>query len=420
MTLVGCYAPNPQAGSPCQDNGVCASGLVCSPATLTCEETAVEVPDAALDASSDSGDWAYRVPITFDAAAAATDAIVLIVLDGTFPYAHTAAGGADIRIGDELQGNGFEAAHWLEDWDPDGESRVWARVPAVVAGTNTIFAYYGNATVPTTDSFDAVFVDTLRTTADGTFGGAITRDAVLVEMGHTITVTPGAPLDITAAYVRVSGILDGDAAGHPGAMGPGAGGPSTNGGAGGGGHGGVGGLGGGEAGDIRGPGGVTYGEPMSETVDMGSGGGTTDQVLVGAIGGGAIRIAATRIIVRGTIRARGQAGTGDTRSGGGGGGGGVLLNASSIEHTGAISVAGGAGGPGPAAGNDGGGGGGGGRIKLFHRGDLVNMGTVNATFGIGGSGGDDAPGQPGVVGSSFVGTSTLAKPLPVVGAEQTL
>jgi hypothetical protein len=248
----------------------------------------------------------------------------------------------------------------------------------------------------------------------------LTRDAVIIEMGHTITVTPGAALDIVAPYVVVTGILDADAAGHPGAMGPGAGGASTTGGAGGGGHGGVGGVGGMDAADVPGPGGVVYGTQMSEDVDMGSGGGTTDVTTVGALGGGAIRIAASRIVVTGTIRARGQAGTGSARSSGGGAGGGVLLRATSIRRTGAITVAGGAGGIGPAAANDGAGGGGGGRIKIFDRGDLVNTGTLTITGGAGGAGGDTAPGQPGIAGTTFVGTSVLARTLPVVGSEDSL
>jgi len=37
----GCYAPHPSAGAPCAD-GVCPEGLVCSPATQTCERTAAD------------------------------------------------------------------------------------------------------------------------------------------------------------------------------------------------------------------------------------------------------------------------------------------------------------------------------------------------------------------------------------------
>jgi hypothetical protein len=46
--LAGCFAPHPGAGSPCPD-GTCPTGLVCSPATLTCEVTGMPRPDAATD-----------------------------------------------------------------------------------------------------------------------------------------------------------------------------------------------------------------------------------------------------------------------------------------------------------------------------------------------------------------------------------
>ncbi len=49
--LVGCYSPSPQPGAPCAD-GRCPAGLVCSPATNTCERSAIDapMPDAGPDA----------------------------------------------------------------------------------------------------------------------------------------------------------------------------------------------------------------------------------------------------------------------------------------------------------------------------------------------------------------------------------
>lgn len=49
--LAGCYSPTLPTGAPCT-NGVCPRGLVCSPATSTCELAAVE-GDAAIDVASD-------------------------------------------------------------------------------------------------------------------------------------------------------------------------------------------------------------------------------------------------------------------------------------------------------------------------------------------------------------------------------
>jgi hypothetical protein len=59
--LVGCYAPSPPTGAPCGDNTECPAGLVCSPATRTCEVTAVEPADAA------GGDAAGDAPVLADA-----------------------------------------------------------------------------------------------------------------------------------------------------------------------------------------------------------------------------------------------------------------------------------------------------------------------------------------------------------------
>lgn len=70
--LFGCYSPHPQAGAPCPD-GVCPTGLVCSPLTQTCETTATSRPDAydmVLDGPADApGDgvrplYLYRRRIT--------------------------------------------------------------------------------------------------------------------------------------------------------------------------------------------------------------------------------------------------------------------------------------------------------------------------------------------------------------------
>lgn len=41
VVLAGCYAPVPPAGAPCNDGDVCPAPLVCSPATHTCDRTAM-------------------------------------------------------------------------------------------------------------------------------------------------------------------------------------------------------------------------------------------------------------------------------------------------------------------------------------------------------------------------------------------
>ena len=405
--LVACYAPDPPAGAPCA-NGVCPTPLVCSQATNTCERSDID--------AGGSGGNSYRVPITLSASVAATDVPVLVVLDASFSYTHAAVDGSDVRLAGDTAAS--EMPHWTETWNQGGVSRIWGRVPSVVAGSNTIYAYYGSP-ARTSSDFAAVFPNTYRTTGDATLGGAVTYDAVIIETGTIVTVQAGTPLAITAPYVRITGTLTANAAGYAGAMGPGAGGMSTTGGAGGGGYGGDGGLGGKDPSDTPGTGGAAYGGAMTD-IDMGSGGGVTDVATTGAHGGGAVRIEARRIVVDGSIEARGEAGMSAARSGGGGAGGGVLLRAASLAFTGSIAVPGGAGGPMVNAGNDGGGGGGGGRIKLFEHGEIINSGMTDVAGGGGGVGGDTAPGQPGLAGATYVGTSTMIDALPVVGSEQSI
>ncbi|HEY5924137.1 MAG TPA: hypothetical protein VIV11_20800, partial [Kofleriaceae bacterium] len=45
VTCIGCFAPSAQPGARCA-NGMCPEGLVCSPATDTCERTTVALDDA--------------------------------------------------------------------------------------------------------------------------------------------------------------------------------------------------------------------------------------------------------------------------------------------------------------------------------------------------------------------------------------
>jgi hypothetical protein len=60
VLVTACYSPQPSPGAPCPD-GVCPTGLVCSPATHTCElraiDAGVDVPrivDAPIDAPPDA------------------------------------------------------------------------------------------------------------------------------------------------------------------------------------------------------------------------------------------------------------------------------------------------------------------------------------------------------------------------------
>lgn len=83
LVVMGCYAPSPPSGAPCA-NGVCPTGLVCSPATDTCEQTATPgdgpagdtaVVDAVVDGSmidAPAPEYLYRRRITIQNGSAST------------------------------------------------------------------------------------------------------------------------------------------------------------------------------------------------------------------------------------------------------------------------------------------------------------------------------------------------------------
>jgi len=49
VLAASCYGPSPPGGAPCAANGQCPTPLVCSPATHTCERTAIDAAVAAND-----------------------------------------------------------------------------------------------------------------------------------------------------------------------------------------------------------------------------------------------------------------------------------------------------------------------------------------------------------------------------------
>lgn len=102
VVIAGCFSAHPAPGAPCADNGACPTGLVCSPATDTCELHAIDIdagtrldaaidarrpPDAAPDAATSptlvqqAGNSAASAPTisaTLPAVPAAGDVLVMI------------------------------------------------------------------------------------------------------------------------------------------------------------------------------------------------------------------------------------------------------------------------------------------------------------------------------------------------------
>ncbi|MBW2276889.1 MAG: DUF2341 domain-containing protein [Deltaproteobacteria bacterium] len=94
-------------------------------------------------------EWSSRRPLTFDNSGQDEDLEnfpALVALDtAAVDYSSFAAGGIDLRF---VDANGStQLAHHIEEWDTDGESIVWVRVPMINGSsvTDQIWMYYGNA-----------------------------------------------------------------------------------------------------------------------------------------------------------------------------------------------------------------------------------------------------------------------------------
>ncbi len=96
--------------------------------------------------------WSDRARLTFDNSQQAEDLIdfpVLVVLDDSTNFDHTAVagGGDDLRF---IDADGSTVlAYEIESWDQAGVSHIWVNVPQIDASSSTdyIRLYYGNPTV---------------------------------------------------------------------------------------------------------------------------------------------------------------------------------------------------------------------------------------------------------------------------------
>lgn len=335
-----------------------------------------------------------------------TDEAVLVELGPGFDYGNAQVGGEDVRIAEEADGV-FCAPVWIESWNDSGTSRIWVTAPSVPPGASALHLFYGNPSAVPVSDFDAVFPDALVATDGAVLSGTLSHGSVEIPGAVTVSLSAGAAVVIEARRVVVDGTIDGVGRGFPAGAtsspgsGPGGGGTSANAGSGGGGYGGVGGQGGFDAGDVPGAGGPVYGTTGFD-VELGSGGGTSDNTL-GGNGGGALTIVAERVRVSGTIDLDAGAAEqpGGSRGGGGGSGGGLLIHGYDLDLNGAtLRARGSDGSTGTISVNDSGGGGGGGRVKLFYESVLAPPAAVEVEGGFGGPNGGAAPGENGAPGTS--------------------
>ncbi len=230
VLVAGCYDPRPPAGAPCA-NGVCPTGLVCSPATQTCERSASDARprDTPVDAPRDTIDadlslYRYRRRITISTTAqlpagftirlALAPLLATLVAEGK-----VAADFSDLRvIGDGTLGERDRIV------DPPGgpapAAASFSLVQAIPAATtSTDYALYygasnagiapanGSAVFPVYDDFTSGIASFWLQN-----DGPITRNGELVlRAGHTDALATNAASDglpIVSAIELVANVID--------------------------------------------------------------------------------------------------------------------------------------------------------------------------------------------------------------------
>ena len=214
--VVGCYSPKPPAGAPCT-NGVCPAGLVCSPATQTCETTAVALdggpdapPDVAADANvdADTATFRHRRRITIHNTSTSTLPAGFTITVPFSPLANLVTGGkvnadfSDLRIIGDTVGERDRIV------DPPGGPAPVAihfslGMPIAAGGTSTEYAIY--YTYPAAGAAPAVGGNVFPVYEDFSSGISnawmkndapqVTGGNLVLRAGHTDAITTTASAD---------------------------------------------------------------------------------------------------------------------------------------------------------------------------------------------------------------------------------
>ena len=133
------------------------------------EAADLEIPERERKAKIDLGKWrddwhdkngnaySYRMPVAISSEVELADYQLAITLDPVnFNYNHVQPDGKDLRVVVERDWELFDVPHWIEEWDPEGLSKIWARIPSI-KGKVEIYLYYGNSDVDARTSGKDVF-----------------------------------------------------------------------------------------------------------------------------------------------------------------------------------------------------------------------------------------------------------------------
>jgi hypothetical protein len=325
--------------------------------------------------------------------------------------------GDDIRFSSDSCGS-LLLSYWIESGINTDSTVMYIKLDQLTANlTDSIFMFYGNSAASSVSDIDSVFQNYYISGGNDTIlSGTVNYDYFKLSANDSLHLVSANALELQAKYCILNGIVNGNGKGYQSAgsavyangNGPGAGTIKSGDASSGAGYGGNGGDGGADSSPPA-AGGLAYGTNDTDTIQMGSSGGSTDNGI-GGNGGGAIAIRGIHAVLNGSILLNGDDNVFPTssvgRGAGGGSGGGFLVNADDVIVNAAIEANGGDGGEGNSSANDGGGGGAGGRIKIFYSNTILNNGILSANGGAGGKGVLSAPGENGDNGTIY-STSSL-------------
>lgn len=111
--------------------------------------------------TSVSPQWRYKRTIFIKhRVSKVSNAVIPITLtSATFDYTKVKSSGADIRFtaaSGKLTGDGL--AYWIEQWNEQGETKIWVKVPISPSGTTAIQMQYGNAAAEPVSNGDKTFL----------------------------------------------------------------------------------------------------------------------------------------------------------------------------------------------------------------------------------------------------------------------
>ena len=113
--------------------------------------------DVKLSHISAAFKYKRKITISEQSGSDLTDYLVLIELNNTnFDFSRSRANGEDIRFTDA---NGNLLSFWIEEWDSvNKKAKIWIRVPAIPANSETIiYMYYGNNEIASASNGEATF-----------------------------------------------------------------------------------------------------------------------------------------------------------------------------------------------------------------------------------------------------------------------